>query len=323
MSYYCKKRMKAGLSKSEVANALGIDYKKYVLIDKGVVKMPNKLIDKFNELINKTKTENDIDRINRKEVVDKWWKEMSVKKKHGVYVLNDKMKEFNIDTLTELSLLIGSNKRYMSDCLNKSDEVNFETKNRLYSFFENELNIQPPKDKKKNKRSSHRNTHEDIELINWWKSFDINKWCTDNNLTRKDILNNVKLSSGTICNLFNNKFTPYTNTLVLLKEYIDSIENKKNVSMEFTAVPVEKVPEEIKLTGKFFRETKLQSPKELGDNLVKEINEDMKLKEKLINKYGAKLEEIENNINKYKHLIEKLECEKVFYEEILKDINED
>lgn len=297
MSYYCNKRRKAGLSKSKVANALGIDYKRYVLIDKGVVKMPNKLIDKFNELINKTKTENDIDRINRTEVVNKWWDEVSVKKKHGVYVLNDKMKEFNIDTLTELSLLIGSSKRYVSDCLNKPNTVNFEAKNRLYSFFENELNIQPPKNKKTNKHSSHRNTHEDIELLNWWNSFDINKWCVDNNLTRKDILINTKLSSGTISNLFNNKVTPYNNTLALLKKYVDEVEKA-----------IEELPEEIQTIGK---------------DLAREVNEDMKLKEKLINKYETKLEEIENNINKYKHLIEKFEYEKVFYEEILKDINED
>lgn len=314
MSYYCKKRIKAGLSKSEVANALGIDYKRYVLIDKGVVKMPNKLIDKFNELMNKTKIETDIDRINRKEVVDKWWNEVSVKKKHGVYALNDKMKEFNIDTLSELSLLLGYSKRAISDYLNKSDKVSFETKNRLYSFFENELNIQPPKDKKtnvhkkKNKHSSHRNISEAIELLNWWESFDINKWCDDNDLTRKDVLINTKLSSGTISNLFNDKFTPYTNTLVLLKKYIDEVEKEKQVTMEFTSIPVEEVPEEIQTIGK---------------DLAREVNEDMKLKEKLINKYETKLEEIENNINKYKHLIEKLEYEKVFYEEILKDINED
>ena len=94
----------------------------------------------------------------------------------------------------------------------------------------------------------------------------------------------------------------------MLKEYIDKVEKAKQVTMEFTSIPVEEVPEEIQTIGK---------------NLAMEVNEDMKLKEKLINKYETKLEEIENNINKYKHLIEKLECEKVFYEEILKDINED
>lgn len=308
MSYYCKKRRKAGLSKSEVANALGIDYKRYVLIDKGEVKMPNKLIDKFNELINKTKTENDIDRINRKEVVNKWWDEVSVKKKHGVYVLNDKMKEFNIDTLTELSLLIGSGKRYVSDCLNNSDKVSFEAKNRLYSFFENELNIQPPKNKKTNKHSLHRNVHEDIELLNWWNSFDINKWCTDNNLTRKDILNNVKLSSGTICNLFNNRFTPYNNTLALLKKYVDKVEKGKQVTMEFTSVPTDEVPEEIQAIGK---------------DLAREVNEDMKLKEKLITKYESKLIDICTKIERHETIINDLYKDKEIYEQILNDINEE
>ena len=94
----------------------------------------------------------------------------------------------------------------------------------------------------------------------------------------------------------------------MLKKYIDEVENAKQVTMEFTSIPVEEVPEEIQTIGK---------------NLAMEVNEDMKLKEKLINKYETKLEEIENNINKYKHLIEKLECEKVCYEESLKDSNED
>ena len=96
MSYYSDKRRKAGLSKSEVAEKLGIDYAKYELIDRGILRMPNRFLDKFNQIVNKSKNETVIDKLDKIDVVNKWWDEMSVKKSHGLYVLNDKMKEFNI-----------------------------------------------------------------------------------------------------------------------------------------------------------------------------------------------------------------------------------
>lgn len=310
MSYYCKKRRKAGLSRSEVSNALGIDYNRYVLIEKGEVKMPKKLINKFNEIINKTKGENDINRKNREQIVNEWWDEMCEKQSHGKYKINDKLEEFNISSLSELSNLLGYKHRgTASDYLNRTREVSFDIKDRFYSFFENELNIQPPK--KMNKKTNEKykvNMKRNNNLSDWYSSFDVDEWCEKNNISRQDIIKNTHLSSGTISNLFNGKTIPADKTLSSLKKYVNEIEKAKQVTMEFTSIPVEEVPEEIQTIGK---------------DLAMEVNEDMKLKEKLINKYGAKLEEIENNINKYKHLIEKLECEKVFYEEILKDINED
>ena len=36
---------------------LGVSYERYILIEKGLVKMPSNLIDKFNAIINKGKNE--------------------------------------------------------------------------------------------------------------------------------------------------------------------------------------------------------------------------------------------------------------------------
>lgn len=169
--------MKKGLTISEVANYLDIDYNKYALIDKGVVKMPNKYIEKFNELINKSKGEKNINRLTREEIVNNWWDEMSVKISRGTFKLNEKMHEFNIDNLCELDRLRGySAPGTMSNYLNRNGNVGFDTKNKVYSFFENELNIQAPKNESKvDKPRGIQSTNEYNELLAWYKNFDLKK----------------------------------------------------------------------------------------------------------------------------------------------------
>lgn len=310
MSYYYKKRRKAGLSRSEISNALGIDYNRYVLIEKGEVKMPKKLINKFNEIINKTKGENDINRKNREQIVNEWWDEMCEKKSHGKYKINDKLEEFNISSLSEFSNLLGyKHKGTASDYLNRTREVSFDIKDRFYSFFENELNIQPPK--KMNKKTNEKykvNMKRNNNLADWYSSFDVDEWCEKNNISRQDIIKNTHLSSGTISNLFNGKTIPADKTLSSLKKYVNEIEKEKQVTMEFTSVPTEEVPEEIQTIGK---------------NLAREVNEDMRLKEKLITKYENKLKDISDKIEEHEIVISELYKSKEIYEQILNDINED
>ena len=50
-TYYKNKRNKVGLSQSDMARELGIPCVKYEQIERGEIKMPKRLIDKFNEII--------------------------------------------------------------------------------------------------------------------------------------------------------------------------------------------------------------------------------------------------------------------------------
>lgn len=316
-SIWRKRRLKKGLEVSEVANYLDISYDRYMLIDRGIVKMPNKYIEKFNELINKNKGETKVNTLTRQEIVNKWWDEMSVKIGRGEYKLNEKMREFNIDTLRELNSLLGySNSGAMSNYLSGHSKVGFDIKNKIYSFFENELNIQPPKTNKTYKRPNKvgiRNTEEFSELYTWYKEFDFKRWKECTSLTNKDIVKKSGLSDGTVHNLMYKPYqTPCIATLRKLKSFIDNYtENSANVSigqtMVFTSVPVEEVPEDIR---------------RIGQDLVREVNENMTLKEKLTEKYGAEIERITAIIEQHEIIIADLRRDKDVYEKVLADLNE-
>lgn len=313
-----KRRLKKGLDISEVANYLDISYERYALIDKGDVKMPNKYIEKFNELINKSKGERQVNRLTREEMVNNWWDEMSVKLGRGQFKLNEKMKEFNIDTLCELDSLLGySASGSMSNYLNGYQSVGFDVKNKIYSFFENELNIQPPKTKNNNAPRQARgvqNTPEYSELLEWYKSFDLKSWRNTTGLTNKDIVKKSGLSDGTVHNIMYKHFqTPCIATMRKLKYFIDNyteiIETKPVAqTMVFTSVPIEEVPEDVR---------------KMGQELVKEVNENMTLKEKLTEKYEAEIERITAIIEQHEIIIADLRRDKDVYEKVLADLNED
>ena len=316
MSYYSDKRRKAGLSKSEVAEKLGIDYAKYELIDRGILRMPNRFLDKFNQIVNKSKNETVIDKLDKIDVVNKWWDEMSIKKAHGSYVLNDKMKEFNIETLGELDKLLGySSKGATSGYLCNSKVAGFDFKNKLYNFFHDELNIQAPKvektivEKKPVKHKSEQQKQERAILLEWYNAVDLHAWKDKHRLTKIDICHRSGLSEGSVHNVMNKRgtFEPTLETLQKLKTFYDETENSVKAVMTFTSVPVNEVPEEIRRQG---------------EQLVREVNENMTLKETLNSKYREKIDKIEQRIKAYKELIGELEKEKEIYETVLEDLED-
>ena len=316
-----KRRLKKGLDISEVANYLDMSYERYALIDKGDVKMPNKYIEKFNELINKSKGETSINRLTREETVNVWWSKMCKKEGRGKFGLDEKLREFNISNLAELDRLMGySSSGASSNYLNRGNNVSYDLKNKYFSFFENELNIQPLKKnttKQLDKRKSEVSYREDAEytkLLEWFNSIDFKKWAEDKHLTRDQFKQLSGLSEGSVNNVYAKRHaTPYLKTLQKLKDFIDNYTEKptnKPISqvMTFTSIPTEEVPEDIR---------------RMGRELAREVNENMSLKEKLLAKYNEVIEGIDNDINRYKYMIERLEDKKAFYEQIINDINED
>lgn len=314
-----KRRLKKGLHISEVANYLDISYEKYALIDKGDIKMPNKYIEKFNKLMNKSKGETSIDRLTREEIVNEWWDKMSQKKGHGQFNLNEKMIEFNINSLKELDVLLGYTRESgtMSNYLNGHRHISFDAKNKVYSFFENELNIQPPKIKQEKVIKSSKivqSSAEYKELLKWYDNFDLKEWMNKYSVNRKDLSKKSGLSAGTIHNIIKKKHpTPTMSVMNKLKIFVDNYTEKHaNESMSqtttFTCVPTKEVPED---------------SREMGRELTREANENMSLKEKLTQKYETEIERLSGIIEQHELLIIDLKKEKDFYEKIINDINED
>ena len=300
MTYYKKKRMQKGMSKSDIANALGIDYERYNLIEKGLVKMPKNLIDKFNEIINRGEI-NKIEKLSREQLVDQWWEEMKTKDENGKFNLCKKMKEFNISTFKELTKLLGyKDSSIISVYLNNRQEMGFDTKNRFYSFFENELNIQPPKTiKVKNKKEI---KVEDKELLEWYRQFNFKEWKEKNNTKYQDLYREIGICAGTFSNLINKKFdVPSIKTLLKVKQYIENTTTEETPIIEETPIVEEKMPEVVKI--------------------------EQTLEERLVNKYNAKVKDLNDEIliiyNQMEALNTKLADileKKAVYNELIEDI---
>ena len=347
MTYYEKKRRALGLSQSEVANYLGISYKRYALIGRGKVKMPANLIDKFNELINKSKGERDIDRLNREEIVNNWWSKMSQKVGYGKYKINEKMKEFNIDTLKELAHLLGyKNQSQLCNYLSGKWEPTFNTKNMIYSFFEDELNIQPPKEKitktikrlkPKYKERTNLTPYEIDTLYSWYETFDIKAW-VENNIQRiNDMAKDISVAPNTIRALMR-KEQPRPTTLKKVYDYIMAYDNKEKETVEVTTV-TDKEPQVIEYTLEPVPEEEV--PQEIKDSTQEIINEMNKMdgEEKMLNKltniYEEKLDtlninieferksiaELEEHLVEKKKILEQMIIKKDIYEELVDTIN--
>lgn len=309
-NHYRKRRIKAGLTISDVAVGIDMDYMQYALIDRGLKKMPNKYLDRFNTLLGRSKGEAVVAKMSREELVEEWWSEIIKKEGHGCYGLTKIMNTFNIETLGELDKLLGySSTGATSRFLSHPEKVTYNIKNKYFSFFEDEINIQPIKKKPNVKKEVAEKPN--AVLFNWYNNFDFDKWFRENNISQKTFCKETNISTGTLHNLRKKKFAkPTLETIMKIKTYYDNFKptTGDNIVMTFTSVPSEEVPEDIR---------------RIGQELVREVNENMVLKEKLLSKYEGIIEGIENDINKYRYIIERLEDKKAFYEQIINDINED
>lgn len=326
MNYYMKKRLIKGLTRSEVSNYLGIDYKRYLSIERGNVKMPKNLIDRFNEFVNRGKSENKIDRLNREELVNNWWNEVINDKE----VLKNKMKEFNIESYKELGILLGyKDGSVICTYVNKLREPNFDFKNKLYNFFENELNIQEPeinKPKIKSGRSyALKYNQEDLE---WYRSFDKKKWLNEYNLLLNDFADYINMPHSTFYYFVNQRNNqerlPYQRNIVKVREGIEKYEREH--TQEIIALDAK----ESKIIGEItqeYKEDEILTPKFLVDMMEKP--EEVTLRDKLINKYTNIIDNLEGQatdivkeISRLRDKLDDITKQRLIYSELLNDIEE-
>lgn len=131
-----------------------------------------KLFDKFNEITAKNKNEvESIDDLNKKEEVEKWWNEnMVARREDGKSKLYDLLEEFNISSMKKLAPLLGyKQSTIISDYTraNSTLSPSYDVKHKFYTFFHDELNIQPniPEEKKERKAKRIIRKKDKIELV--------------------------------------------------------------------------------------------------------------------------------------------------------------
>lgn len=179
-TYYKNKRNKAGLSQSDMAKELGIPCVKYEQIERGEIKMPKRLIDKFNEIISRGNNIHSLEKLEHEREVNEYIDWLS-KNDH----LKLEMDRFNISTRNELGQLLGYNGgSIISKLFSGKFADAYNLKNKIYLFFHDELNMQPKKPKKSNKQKLIKDR--------------LKKYCETYGLTQSELSKQTHISQATI-----------------------------------------------------------------------------------------------------------------------------
>lgn len=247
MGSYMSKRRKSGLSILDVASELNIPYNKYLEIERGEVKMPKNLIDKFNELINRGKNINQLNRTQKEIEINNWFNDMTTKiDDKGTYKLNELMKEFNIDKQSDLAKLLGITPSYLCSALNKTPNAcNQKIRNRLYDFFHNELNIQPIKKKEINKPINLDCTVTDKdELLKWWENFDFKNFMETNKIKQHYIAEEIGMANSAISRFYTTNATPRATNIAKIKSFVENYkkDDMKELKEQMPELPTEEEP---------------------------------------------------------------------------------
>ena len=181
---YKNKRNKVGLSQSDMARELGIPCVKYEQIERGEIKMPKKLIDKFNEIITRGNNIHSLEKLEHEREVNEYI-DWLIKDDH----LKLEMNMFNISTRNELGQLLGYKDGTILSKLFSGKYANgycYDLKNKIYLFFHDELNMQP---KKLNKQISNKQKSITSKL---------KKYCETYGLTQSELSKQMCMSLPTI-----------------------------------------------------------------------------------------------------------------------------
>lgn len=179
-TYYKNKRNKAGLSQSDMAKELGVPCVKYEQIERGEIKMPKRLIDKFNEIISRGNNIHSLEKLEHEREVNEYIDWLS-KNDH----LKLEMDRFNISTRNELGQLLGyKDGSIISKLFSGKFADAYDLKNKIYLFFHDELNMQPKKPKKSNKQKLIKDR--------------LKKYCEAYGLTQCELSKQTHISQATI-----------------------------------------------------------------------------------------------------------------------------
>lgn len=228
-TYYKNKRNKAGLSQSDMAKELGIPCVKYEQIERGEIKMPKRLIDKFNEIISRGNNIHSLEKLEHEREVNEYIDWLS-KNDH----LKLEMDRFNISTRNELGQLLGyKDGSIISKLFSGKFADAYDLKNKIYLFFHDELNMQPKKPKKSNKQKLIKDR--------------LKKYCEAYGLTQCELSKQTHISQATINRLLKetqivgnstlNKIDIFLKNKGFNKDHVESTAEEKSVPQAMFLAP--------------------------------------------------------------------------------------
>lgn len=309
MNIYKKKRQKINMSEVDMAKKLGMDLVKYKFVEKGLMKMPKELIDKFNKIIDDGAI-NKIDVLEHKKEVERWFEENFLDKNK----LKDILKFYNIENYKQLGILLGyKDGSAISTALSRgTNDTGYKFKNKVYTFLTNEMNIQLPINVSKKNIKHSVPSADRKELLKWFNNFDLKQFARENNLNPAELSRKLGISSSTAWGLLNtqSKSGPNTGTLKKLKSLVENQSGLDELSKEFPKIPEMKEEDDL-------CELTIQC---LDDEPIVETTKIKYTISNTIDKYKKIIYDIDNKLNDLQKDMSELETNKKIYSEVLKEL---
>lgn len=308
MNIYKKKRQKINMSEVDMAKKLGMDLVKYKFVEKGLMKMPKELINKFNKIIDDGAI-NKIDELEHKKEVESWFEENFLDKNK----LKDILKFYNIENYKHLGIVLGyKDGSTITRALKDGTSTKYTLKNKIYTFLTNEMNIQLPINKPKKNIKSSVKSAERSKLLKWFNNFDLKQFASENNLNGAELSRKVGISSSVAWGLLNtqSKVGPNTGTLKKLKDFVENYSSLDELSKEFPKIPEMKEEDDL-------CELTIQC---LDDEPIVETTKTKYTISNTIDKYKKIIYDIDNKLNDLQKDMSELETNKKIYSEVLKEL---
>lgn len=240
-TYYKNKRNKAGLSQSDMAKELGIPCVKYEQIERGEIKMPKRLIDKFNEIISRGNNIHSLEKLEHEREVNEYIDWLN-KNNH----LKLEMDRFNISTRNELGQLLGyKDGSIISKLFSGKFADAYDLKNKIYLFFHDELNMQPKRSNKQisNKQRSNKQISDKQKLL----TSKLKKYCEAYGLTQRELskqlcmsqptINRVLMETQIVCDSTLNKIDTFLKSKCFNKDSVDLTAEEESVPQAMFLAP--------------------------------------------------------------------------------------
>lgn len=322
---YDYKRRKSGYTRSQMANELNIPYNKYVEIERGDRQMPSRLIDKFNEVINRGKHINKLESLTKEQEVNRWIDEMRqlTSDSKTSYALKDVMKDFNINSYKELCELLDIN------CGNVHNILAGRAKgkdicNRLYDFFHDDLNKQPITKTKtkpititKLTRENHISPARQIEL-EWWNNFDLNDYLNKHNMNQQEFGMETGISIAQMSRLVSTDHkpkTPWSSTIARLRKYVESHDGMQDLRDEMPEIPSENKQQEIVVETQHTNSNNIVI--DTIENMIKDCDKKISDEMIYIERMNAEIEKMKLIVNTHNLSINYARSKKESLQEVL------
>lgn len=288
MSIWEKKRIKAGLTRNELAKELNVKEEVIKEVENGQREVPKNRVDEYLSKINKlTPSERKLKEAEMK----LWFENLDLKKE---------IKKFGFTNQKQFAKELGFSQSMVSSWANNLNGITKENLAKLYYYLNDEFNI----------KVSNEN-----DIYEWYKNFDLERFMNENKISKSQLSRGIRVSACTIGRLLK-KYPAYDKTLLSLREFVEKTnESKKQEQIiEETTESVEKIEENVEEITKDFEETeKAEEIEEMEEKNIETIDNDIKPTtdlsqdinyEKIILDLNEKLRIANKQIARYETLID-------------------